>query len=209
MHLYIFDIAMEHLMGTFPSDVSALANPYQICIDMSFLLVLITTIRKIRSVFVWCGFGSTPTYQDPRVRDPTRPEHKTPTSGGNSVIIWETHFPGGERHSLPEPSSPANLPRPRPRSHRPWWARPHARSMLTSCPLFWIALRLTRCSLELAVLHRSHQRERLRRPMGTARAHQGSSGRSPLLPWFLITPNLLAPENFSGVLLQFVGGAIS
>ena len=111
---------MEHLMGTFPSDVSALANPYQICIDMSFLLVLITTIRKIRSVFVWCGFGSTPTYQDSRVRDPTRPEHKTPTSGGNSVIIWETHFPGGERHSLPEPSSPANLPRPRPRSHRPW-----------------------------------------------------------------------------------------
>ena len=111
---------MEHLMGTFPSDVSALANPYQICIGTPFLLVLITTIRKIRSVFVWCGFGSTPTYQDPRVRDPTRPEHKIPTIDGDSVIIRETHFPGGERHSLPEPSSPANLPRPRPRSRRPW-----------------------------------------------------------------------------------------
>ena len=79
---------MEHLMGTFPSDVSALANPYQICIDMSFLLVLITTIRKIRSVFVWCGFGSTPTYQDPRVRDPTRPATRPdPNTKPQQVVV--------------------------------------------------------------------------------------------------------------------------
>lgn len=75
-----------------------------------------------------------------------------------------------------------------------------------SSPLFVLPLFLSRAR-SLAVLHRGHQRERLRRPMGAARAHQRSSGRYPPPPPFsLIVPDLPSPENFSGFFLQLLGG---
>jgi hypothetical protein len=57
----------------------------------------------------------------------------------------------------------------------------------------------------LAVLHRGHQRERLRWPMGAACAHQRSSGGYPSPPWFLIALNLPSPGNFSGLFLHLLG----
>lgn len=81
----------------------------------------------------------------------------------------------------------------------------HTPSLHTSCSLFEFVAAFRLTPLSLAVLHRGHQRERLRWPMGAACAHQRSSGGYPSPPWFLIALNLPSPGNFSGLFLHLLG----